>query len=172
MSKSISTKSFTAVLLAEIAADVDVLFYPRYEYRLFFREGFTGWRNLHERTRRQYIKRALKLLKQKRLIKEQKIGKKVSLFLTNKGKISLLAKKIQEAPLWENSQKTIVVFDIPESTRDTRDSFRRFLRANTFLKIQQSVWETDKACAADLLQYVHAASLSKWVKIIIGSNVQ
>ncbi|MFA4996093.1 MAG: hypothetical protein WC536_03045 [Patescibacteria group bacterium] len=65
-----------------------------------------------------------------------------SIKLTNKAKIKLVEKIIEEEP--KDNKYRFVSFDIPERLHHRRDKFRRTIKRMGFRQIQQSLWVTDK----------------------------
>ncbi len=60
----------------------------------------------------------------------------------------------------------MVVFDIPESKRKIRDFFRSFLKEAGFIRLQQSVWVSNKDIAEYIIDLVRSASAEKWVSVV------
>ncbi len=80
-------------------------------------------------------------LKKQGSIKEISKNGRHFLKLTSKGQLELL---IQKAGIEKNSdwdgQWRILIFDIPEDCNAKRDSLRRLLKRNNFIKLQASVF--------------------------------
>lgn len=65
----------------------------------------------------------------------------------------------------------MVVFDIPESERRTRNFFRRFLKEAEFKQLQKSVWITRKDVFCELEDLIKSFGNKKWVYLIKASYI-
>ncbi len=97
--------------------------------------------------------RQMQYLKRKRQIMLEKDGNRLSLSLTDDGYlIALRLAMINESNMLPKGELCLVVFDIPESARNTRRRLRLFLKSVGFSRLQQSVWATRK----DVTKYMSA----------------
>ncbi|MBU3925990.1 CRISPR-associated endonuclease Cas2 [Patescibacteria group bacterium] len=97
-----------------------------------------------------YIQNTIGRLKNQGLIKfETKNGKKF-VRLTEKGEKELLKYQLQELVVkkpkkWDEKWR-VIIFDIKEKRRKTRDELRRELNNLGFIKLQNSVWVYPYEC--------------------------
>lgn len=120
---------------------------------------------------RKYLKDELWRLKKEKFVKERKIGDRLVLALTDKGKHIALRQRILQTDKIIKDRFCVVVFDIPESERKTRDFFRSFLKEAGFTRLQQSVWVSKKDIAEYIIDLVRLASAEKWVSVIEAVNI-
>lgn len=91
--------------------------------------------------------------------------------LTDKGKEkALLSKLLVDEDKWDGKWR-IVIFDIPEKRRITRDVLRQKLKSWGFVPWQQSVWVTKKNCAEPLRGFIKKVGIKDWVRVIESDNV-
>lgn len=73
--------------------------------------------------------------------------------------------------LLSGEQWLIVIFDIPEDQKVTRERFREYLKSLGYSQLQKSVW----VCQSDTLILVKEAiselGLGRWTKILRGESV-
>ncbi len=104
-----------------------------------------------QKQKEYYIRnKVIKNLKEKGLVSFEKTNKGTFVRLTSKGKS--LVEKIEEKELKINKPKRwdkkwrVIIFDIKENRRKTRDQFRRQLQNLDFIQIQRSVWVHPYPC--------------------------
>ncbi len=90
--------------------------------------------------------------------------------LTKKGKEVLKKRavetiKIMKPPRWDRKWR-IVVFDIPENLRRTRDVFRKKLRDLGFRYVNLSVWVSPYECQVEINAIVEYFKIGKYVRYI------
>lgn len=107
------------------------------------------WLDKLDRDKHQ-TRRAYYNLKKRGMIKLQKQGDRVRILLTGKGKNRLLSYQIQDLeirrpPKWDGRWR-LVMFDVPEAQRSSRDLIRAKLRRLGFLSVQKSVYIHPYAC--------------------------
>ncbi len=91
-----------------------------------------------------YVKRAIGKLKDRGFIEFEKNGDKIFVRLTEKGKRELLKYRLQEAIIekpkkWDKKWR-VIMFDIKEKRKNTREKLRRELVNLGFKRLQDSVW--------------------------------
>lgn len=87
--------------------------------------------------------------------------------LTNKGQLEALFAKAQifERPkLWDGKWR-IVIFDIPEGSKDKRELLRRLLRKHGFRKLQISVYVSPHPLSRDAIRYLKKSKMIKYIRI-------
>lgn len=111
----------------------------------------------------------LERAKRRRLVEEQKKGDRLMVRLTDRGRYLFKFKNIKKQPdHYPVGEGCIVVFDIPESQRVARDTFRRFLVECGFRQFQQSVWVCRKDVAGLVAEFVRAHKFTPWIHVIEG----
>ncbi|MEA3272639.1 MAG: CRISPR-associated endonuclease Cas2, partial [Patescibacteria group bacterium] len=120
---------------------------------------------------RKYLRDELRRLKNQRFLKERKRGERLELCLTEKGRKAALRHQILNCDTILKDKFYVVVFDIPERERSTRDFFRKFLKEAGFVYLQQSVWVTQKEILNSLTELISDAKAEKWIKIITASAI-
>jgi len=116
--------------------------------------------------RRQY-RDGLATLRRSGLITVVKKNQKEFLKLTKKGALRLLLQKAKIAPqcTWDGKWR-VLIFDIPEPFNSVRDSFRRLLKENGFIKLQASVFICPYPLSRDAIAYLNEIGLSKFIRIM------
>ena len=127
-----------------------------------------------ERLRQKFearnISQALYRLKKRRIIKIRKKGNKVTILLTEKGRLKKLAYDIEKieipkSQVWDR-QWRFLVFDVPESKREARDAFRRKLRNMGLVQFQQSVWIYPYPCEGEIGFLAEFLKVSRFMTIL------
>ncbi|MFA4936798.1 MAG: hypothetical protein WC575_00685 [Patescibacteria group bacterium] len=111
-------------------------------------------------------------LKRTRYLVTKKIGNRLMVSLTAKGKKELLKYKISSALPYKDNLSTMVIFDIPEQARQGRDYFRNFLRENNFKQIQKSVWFSKQNVTQPLNDFLKYYRLTDWVKVFEARTIK
>jgi DNA-binding transcriptional regulator PaaX len=94
-------------------------------------------------------------------------------FFTNKSLGKLLEARIKRKIA--NKQKIknkylVLIFDIPENERATRDTFRRRLKILGFELIQQSVWISQYDVLEELKQLIDIYRVNDYVKFFVAEK--
>jgi len=93
-----------------------------------------------DRKRKYYLETRIYKLKQKGLIKFQKKNGVNIICLTEKGQLELLKGiSYKNPPKWDGKWR-IIIFDIKEFRRSTRNNLRKQLVNFGFVRLQNSVW--------------------------------
>ena len=110
-----------------------------------------------------------RLEKQKRVEINTMPDKSVEILLTKHGKAKFLRYRLEELGRTFNKEKwdgkwRIIIFDVPEKKRKSRNSFRRILKGLKFYQLQKSVYLTPFSCEEEIefLREYHG----------LGNNVQ
>lgn len=136
----------------------------RYSY-----EEYMQMRSFFEKREKR---QALRRLKQKQLIKIEKIGKNAFVFLTDHGYIeSLRARLLISNNDLPSGQVCLVSFDIPEHVRDVRRALCVLLRKIGFECVQKSVWISHKNVVSPFKRYIEQASLNEWVRVFLAQEM-
>ena len=88
--------------------------------------------------------------------------------LTQNGQIEALlakAKLVQKPKIWDGKWR-LIVFDIPESSREKRDLLRMLLKKNNFYKLQASVFISPYPLNREAIQYLRETKLNEFIRIL------
>lgn len=110
-------------------------------------------------------------MRRKRWVEARKTEKGLLVRLSDVGKTQKLLRTIRDRPLLKDGTVCLVMFDIPESTRKSRDAFRFFLKRAGFTLIQLSAWSCPRDVVEDVCRFIQDAHISRWVKVFIGTLV-
>ena len=100
------------------------------------------------------LSRVLYGAKQRKLIKIEREGDRIRIFLTEKGlrrKLSYNLNRLQikKPEKWDGKWR-LVMFDIPEDKKAARDALRAKLKDLKFIQFQKSVWLYPHPCALEI----------------------
>lgn len=131
-------------------------------------DDYWGWRNLDHKKFSQKIYR----LKQQKLIRIYKEGKKKYIKLTPKGIDKLKGLviddiEIQSPKKWDKKWR-IVIFDIPNDKKVKRNIFRERLERLGFISIQESVFVHPFECKKEIDFITTNYYIKSYVKYIIA----
>ena len=85
------------------------------------------------------IRRRLYQLQKQKYLEARKIGKRIELRLTARGRLILILDKLRQSKNIKDTA-TLIIFDIPESERVIRRQLRLLLKQTGYKFLQQSVW--------------------------------
>lgn len=174
MGKNKKIKIAKDILLKILESSVDFMEYFG-DLRTYQTAPYRGGREyiaaIKNAKERKYLKDELGRLKKEKFIKERKTGNRLVLALTEKGRQAALRHRILVSDKINKDKFCVVVFDIPESERKTRSFFRRFLKEAGFIRLQKSVWVSNKDIAEYVTDLVCSASAEKWVNVIEASKI-
>lgn len=97
--------------------------------------------------------------------------KKLALKLTDKGKIQALWVKMKLVNEKWDGKWRLVIWDIPEKRRNTRDLLRHQLKQLGFKRLQNSIWVSKKNCTKLLKMYIKNVGIEDWVKVLEFDHV-
>lgn len=120
-----------------------------------------------ERRARQVVQ----CLQRSHYIKAQKIGRRLILTLTDKGRAAAVAQRLRTASRHKLGCFTMVIFDIPESQRAARLQLRTLLKQGGFYLLQHSVWMTDRDAHQVVADFVNRLRLKRWVNVYHATNL-
>lgn len=118
--------------------------------------------------KRDEERRRLAYLKRKRWVETKKTAKGLLVKLTDEGIMERLRRTLHERPKLKAGTVCLVLFDIPESVRHSRDAFRHFLKSSDFRQEQRSVWLSGRDVSKEVLRFVRRAKIGKWVSVFVG----
>ncbi len=129
-----------------------------------------------KRNQKYSVNDAVKRLRERGLIEWKETERGVFLRLTKEGEraIEILEGrefKIPKPKKWDGKWR-VIIFDIKETRRETRDKFRRTLVQIGFLKLQHSVWVYPYSCE-DLITLLKADfKVGKDILYIIADSIE
>lgn len=96
---------------------------------------------------------------------------KLSLKLTDSGIDKALWLKMRhDSKKWDGRWR-LVIWDIPEKRRLTRDLLRFKLKQLGFIQWQQSVWASKVNCTDVLRDFIRKTGIGDWVMVVESDNV-
>ncbi|MFH1112084.1 MAG: hypothetical protein V1712_03400 [Patescibacteria group bacterium] len=132
--------------------------------------GHTYVRQLKRLQNEREAKLVLKRLRQRGYIKAEKLGRRLLVTLTTKGRQATLATQLQNAPMLSGGWFTVVIFDVPQSVNNARRQLRWLLRQGDFIKLQQSVWISRADAYKPLTELCQRLKLQPWVNVFYARN--
>jgi len=121
--------------------------------------GLPGFNKYEVRSIYQSLSR---LQKKKYIIKEGKNWK-----LTEEGEMyarSIAVQGFKHSLTNTQSKNLILMFDIPESRKNERDSLRKYLRNFHYVMIQKSVWVGPSPLPKEFMSYLEKTKLKNSIK--------
>lgn len=125
---------------------------------------------------RQVLRKAIKSLYESKLIKEkQNSDGTVTLVLTEKGKEKALVydldnMKIKKPKQWDKKWR-VVLFDIPEKIKKTREAVRNHLKNLGFYEFQKSVFVYPYDCRDEIEYIIEFYDIRRFVRFIIADSI-
>jgi len=131
-------------------------------------ESKYGWYKRTNRISKRQFGRGIRHMQERGLL--QVISKNDQRFikLTQKGQLEALlskALKKSEPEKWDGKWR-LVVFDIPESSKNKRHFFRALLKTNGFYKLQASVYINPYSLNREALRYLEVTGLINYIRIL------
>lgn len=121
----------------------------------------------NERRAREIVRR----LQRSHYVQAKRIGQRLMITLTDKGRAATLAQELRTAPAHRPNYFTIVIFDIPESQRTARLRLRTLLKQGGFWLLQHSVWVSDRDARQMVADFVRRLKLERWVNVYHATNL-
>ncbi|MBU2109720.1 hypothetical protein KKB71_02065 [Patescibacteria group bacterium] len=124
----------------------------------------------------QNLKRAIKKLYESKLVKEKENPDgTVTLILTEKGKEKALTynldeMKIEKPKAWDKKWR-IVLFDVPEKARKTRDAFRQHLKQLNFYEFQKSVFIHPYDCKDEIEYLIEFYNARRFIRFVVADSL-
>ncbi len=117
------------------------------------------------------LAKAIKRLRDRRLIEEVVNEGDVIVKLTDEGRTKAIWEKVKHLEgIWDGKWR-IVAFDIPETHSLIRNLFRRRLKEFGFRQLQKSIWISKISCTDLIRNYVQILGINKWVSVLEAENV-
>ncbi|OHA54132.1 MAG: CRISPR-associated endonuclease Cas2 [Candidatus Veblenbacteria bacterium RIFOXYA2_FULL_43_9] len=136
----------------------------------YVKDGGASIREIKQLQNKSRVREAYRSLKRYNYLIERKVGRRLIITLSDKGKTALIKQQLLQADYLPKGTFTVIIFDIPESERLSRRQFRLLLRQSGFIKLQQSVWVSRRDVRQAVAEFIHRLKLSKWVNVYYGSN--
>ena len=171
MSKELGKVSQKVILLLLSGLALSLSRSPNNYFRIL-RITAKAWREID----RKSLHRTIKNLYHSKLVetKENNDGT-ITLVLNEKGKkmalkYNLATMQIPKMKRWDHNWR-IVLFDIPESKRRSRDILRSYLKRLKFFEFQKSVFAHPFDCKNEIEYIVEFYNLRPYVRFVIAKNI-
>lgn len=125
---------------------------------------------------RQTLQKAVRRLYYSKLLEEKyNADGSITLILTDEGKKKVLTYKIGEMKIekptnWDKKWR-VVLFDIPEKRKRTRDALRCHLKNLGFYEFQKSVFIYPYDCKNEIDYIIEFYNLRKFVRFIVADSL-
>src|SRR3989338_9356073 len=137
---------------------------PRY-HRLFYGGGAAAVsRQLHREAIREHMA-LLRRLKEQKCIQMQRVGDRIRLTLTEKGKRIAMKEQMRNAAACKKNECVIAIFDIPEREESARKQFRSLLKECGFQQLQRSVWISRCDVLVALQDFIRSTGRDQWIRV-------
>lgn len=136
------------------------------------KELYAEWKEI----KRQAAERAIEALYESRLLEAQHSADGTyTLILSEDGKKRVLTyklhyMKIRPSATWDKKWR-IVLYDVPEDERETRNALREHLTRLGFHKLQQSAGITPFECKDELEFIIELLDIRKYVRYIVAGHI-
>lgn len=131
-----------------------------------------AWKNINKKDLGRIIKR---LEKQEMITMQEMADGKMSITVTDKGRKRLLEYDFENLRIKQASRDgkwRLVIFDIPENKRNTRDVFRRKLLQLNFIRLQDSVFASAYPCKSEIDFLCHYLGISDFVTLVSLNKIE
>ena len=91
--------------------------------------------------------------------------------LTDSGRDRAFWLKMKESNEKWDGKWRLVIWDVPEKRRITRDLLRYKLKQLGFQRFQKSVWACKKNCTKELRDFIKKTGIEDWVMVIESDNI-
>ena len=141
-------------------------------------ESSQFWREYEKKRNKKQFRQFIDYLKRKGYIKIKNLEEGKGILLTSKGmqKAFRIKYKINSRDLKLKKRKDkkwiMVIFDIPEKMRKSRDDLRNFLYTLGFQNLQKSVWVSPYDVYKDLENMIRIHSIDKFVRIFLIEEIE
>lgn len=121
---------------------------------------------LDDQRKKRKLYLAIQNLKKRKILLEKVMGNSRGYILSKKGKLKILYLKTKrvDKKKFKNNWWLMVIFDIPEKLRKTRDFFRKILHELGFEQLQKSVWVTSYDVIKELREVIENYHIESFVK--------
>ena len=129
------------------------------------------WKNFNRRDLGRIIKR----LEKQEMISLNEAGNQVRIEITEKGKRRLLEYDFENIQLKAkkiDGKWRLIIFDIPEDKKISRDAFRRKLLQLGFIRLQDSVFVSAYPCKREIDFLCHYLGISDYVTLVSLDKIE
>lgn len=130
------------------------------------------WKNINKRA----LEKAITSLYKSKLIKERENPDgSLTMLLTEKGKEKIITfnidnMKLKKPKTWDKKWR-IILFDIPEKNKKTREAIRNILRNLGFYKYQESVFISPYQCSDEINFVTEYFNIRPYVRMITATSL-
>jgi len=143
---------------------------PKKQWRIIKEVG-REWRKINEKLLWKEIR---KLYRSKLIVRKENPDGSFSFVLNEKGKLRALNYRFEEMCLkqdaWDGKWR-MVVFDIPEKKKSSRDALREKLNRLGFYELQKSVFIFPHECRNEIDFIIEFFELRPYVRIILATEL-
>lgn len=132
------------------------------------------WKEIKKLDQRDFG-RIVKRLEKQEMISFQKKDDQYAIEITDKGKKRLLEYDFENIKIEAKKRDgkwRLVIFDIPEYKKSSRDVFRRKLLELEFIRLQDSVWVSAFPCKNEIDFLVNFLGISDFVTLISINKIE
>ncbi len=129
------------------------------------------WKNINKKDLGRIIKR----LEKQEMISIRENNSKIAIEVTEKGKRRLLEYDFENIELKSGKRDgkwRLIIFDIPEEKKSSRDVFRRKLLELGMIRLQDSVWVSAFPCKNEIDFLTNFLEISKHITIISIDKIE
>lgn len=129
------------------------------------------WKNVNKKD----LGRILKRLEKQEMISLKEINGKTSIEITEKGKRRLLEYDFENIELKTKKRDgkwRLVIFDIPEEKKTSRDAFRKKLLQMEFMRLQDSVFVSAYPCKNEIDFLANYLEISDYITLLTIDNIE
>lgn len=124
---------------------------------------------------RRDLGKVLKRLEKQEMISYKEENGKTKIEITEKGKKRLLEYDFENITL--KAKKTdnkwrLIIFDIPEDKKRSRDAFRKKLLQLNFIRLQDSVFASVFPCKSEIDFLCHYLGISDFVTLVVLDRIE
>lgn len=155
--------------------DINRTILPLFDKRHVYRIPFKAYDKFRENDKDNF-KIEMRRLQQQKLIKKYLDGKEEYVEMSNKGKTRLKKYvinqlEINQPELWDKKWR-IVIFDIPNAKKKSRDVLRRKLLEIGFIELQESVYVFPFDCWPEIMFLKNLLYLSPHIQYIVADRIE
>ena len=144
---------------------------PKQYFRLVKELGYE-WQKIN----RKKLNESIKTLYQNKMISmvENENGT-INMIINDAGKKKTLVYnldeiKINKSKTWDNLWR-VIIFDIPEKYKPTREALRQKLRELNFYKLQKSIFVMPYECKNEIDFIIEVFQIRPWVRYIVAKHI-
>lgn len=133
--------------------------------------AYKGWKNFNKRDLRKILKR----LEKQQMINLQEHGENVKITITDRGRQRLLEYDFENIKLKSRKRDRnwrVIIFDIPENKKKSRDALRKKLLQLGFTRLQDSVYASAYPCRNEIDFLCHYLGISDFVTTLVVAKIE